>query len=142
MRTALQVLFGLMLAVLGLIICLYLGLLVRRGAPDWRSAAMTILLLVAAQGAAFFAFRRHVALQVLLGLVFCMATTAWLICSRFSFSWEPQYPDGSNPITWRSGVLFLFLLTSSEWLAFVVFRRIRGVWQERDAASARGARRR
>jgi uncharacterized protein with PQ loop repeat len=127
LKTVLQALFGLALSVASIVVCFYLGLLVNGPSPDWRSAVVLLLLIVVTQWISFLAFRRRVALQVLFGLVLCMATAVWLIYSSHSFFWETQYPDGSNPITWRSRVVFLLLLAITQGISFLAFRRIRRV---------------
>jgi hypothetical protein len=64
-------------------------------------------------------------LQILLGLALCIVIAVWLIYSSFSFFWESRYPDGSNPITWRSDMVLLLLLAITQGISFLVFRRIR-----------------
>ena len=61
--------------------------------------------------------------QVLLGLVLCIVIAVGLMYSRLPFFWEAHYPDGSYPITWRSGLLFLVLLAVTQWIAFLIFRK-------------------
>jgi hypothetical protein len=124
MKTVLQVLFGLVLGVAGIAASLYLGFLVH-GQPDWRTGVVVLLLLATTQWVSFFAFRRHIALQVLFGVVLCMATAVGLVYSKLSFSWEVQYADGSSPITWRSDVLLLLLLAATQGISFLVFHRLR-----------------
>lgn len=61
-------------------------------------------------------------LQVLFGMLLCVTTAIALTYSRFPFFWETQYPDGSCPISWRSGLVFLVLLGATQWIAFLLFR--------------------
>jgi hypothetical protein len=124
MKTALQVLFGVALGVAGIVTFFWLGLLVN-GQPGWRTGIMAVLLLAATQVVSFFVFRRRIALQVLSGLVLCAGVAAWLIYSSRSFFWETRYPDGSNPITWRSDLVLLLLLAITQGISFLVFHRIR-----------------
>ncbi len=125
MKTLLQALFGLLLFAVGAGVCLYLGLLVNGPSPGWRTAIVLLLLVAVTQWTSFWAFRHRIALQVLFGLVLCMAIAVWSLYSRLSFFWETSYPDGSNPITWRSDVMFLLLLAITQWITFWVFRRFR-----------------
>jgi hypothetical protein len=121
MKTMLQVLFGLIMGTAGVAASVYLGLLLR-GQPDWRTGVGVLIFLAVTQWVAFFAFRHRIALQVLFGLVVCAAVTAGLIYSTLSFFWETRYPDGSNPITWRSDVALLLLLSLTQWVSSLVFR--------------------
>jgi hypothetical protein len=121
MKTVLRVLFGLVLGVAGIVVSLYLGFLVN-GQPDWRTDVVVLVLLATTQWVSFLAFRRHIALQVLCGLVLFMAVAGSLIYSSLSFFWETRYPDGSNPITWRSDVVLLLLLAITQGISFVAFR--------------------
>jgi|SRR5208283_329342 len=121
MKTVLQVLFGLVLGVTGIVVSLYLGPLVN-GQPDWRTGVVVLGLLATTQWISFFAFRHRIALQVLFGSVLGTAIAVWLMYSRLSFFWETSYPDGSNPITWRSDVMFLLLLAVTQAISFFVFR--------------------
>jgi hypothetical protein len=125
MKTVLQVLFGLALGVAAMVAFFWLGLLVN-GQPDWRTGGVVLLLLAATQGVSFFVFRRRIALQVLSGLALCTAVAAWLIYSSRSFFWETRYPDGSNPITWRSDLVLLLLLAITQGISFLVFHQVRG----------------
>jgi hypothetical protein len=61
--------------------------------------------------------------QVLFGIVLSIVIAVGLTYSRLPFFWEAHYPDGSYPITWRSGLLFVFLLAVTQWIAFLIFRR-------------------
>src|SRR5271157_1515504 len=121
MKTVLRVLFGFALGVAGIVVSLYLGFLLN-GQPDWRTGVVVLLLLATAQGISLLAFRRHIALQVLCGLVLFMAVAVSLIYSSHSFFWETRYPDGSNPITWRSDVVLLLLLAITQGISFLGFR--------------------
>jgi hypothetical protein len=85
---------------------------------------MFLLLIGMTQWVSFWAYRRRVAFQVFFGLTLCLALAVILTYSRFSFFWEIQYPDKSNPITWRSGLLFLVLLAVTQWLASLIFRKL------------------
>jgi hypothetical protein len=120
MKTVLQVLFGLALGVAAIVTFFWLGLLVN-GQPDWRTGGVVLLLLAVTQGVSFFVFRRRIALQVLSGLALCTAVAVWLIYSSRSFFWETRYPDGSNPISWRSDLVLLLLLAITQGISFLAF---------------------
>lgn len=124
MKTLLQVLFGLIMGVAGVVASVYLGLLLR-GQPDWRTGVVVLLLVAGSQWVAYFVFRHGIALQVLFGLVGCALLSVGLIYSSLSFIWETRYPDGSSPITWRSDMVLLMLLAFTQWLSSLVFHWIR-----------------
>ena len=124
MKTVLQGLFGLVLGVTAVIVCVYLGLLLR-GRPDWRTVVGVVLLLAAAQWVSFFSFRRHVALEVLFGSALCMAIAVALLYSRLPLFWEQQDQPHVYSITWRSDLVFLLLVAITQGISFLVFRRIR-----------------
>ncbi|MGA2273318.1 MAG: hypothetical protein ABSH00_07180 [Bryobacteraceae bacterium] len=124
MKTVSQVLFGLVLGAAGIVVGLYRGLLLN-GQPDWRTGAAVLLLMATTQWISFCAFRRHIALQVIFGVILCMATAVSLFRSSHSFFWETRYPDGSNPITSRSDIALLLLIAITQGISFLTFRRIR-----------------
>jgi hypothetical protein len=120
MKTVLQVLFGLGLCVVGIVASFWLGLLVN-GQPNWRTAGLALLLLAVTQWISFVAFRRHVVLEVLVGIILCVIVASWLVLSTHSFFWEIRYADGSSPITWRSCVMLTTLLAITQGASFLVF---------------------
>jgi hypothetical protein len=120
MRILLRVLLGLVLALASLVVCLYLGLLMTERGPDWRTGVLAVVLLVTTQLGSFFIFRHRIALRVLMGCLLCAAITLCAFCLNPSLPWEPQYPDGSRPITWRSGLLFVVLFAVTQSIAFWV----------------------
>ena len=122
MRTLLKVLLGLVLAAASLVVCLYLGVLVTDRGPDWRTGILVVVVLVTTQLGSFSVFRRRIAPQFFTGCLICAAITLLAFYVNPSLPWEPQYPDGSTPITWRSGLLFLALLTIAQLIVFWVFR--------------------
>jgi hypothetical protein len=124
MKVILQVLFGLTLGVAGIMASLYLGLLVN-GQPGLRTVVFVLLLLGITQWISFVAFRRHVAVEVLVGVVLCAGVASWLMFSPHSFFWETRYPDGSSPITWRSDLVLLVLLALTQGASFIIFQRLR-----------------
>jgi hypothetical protein len=124
MKTILQVLFGLVLGVAGIMATFYLGLLVN-GQPGLRTAILGLLLLGITQWISLVAFRRHVVAEVLVGVVLCAGVASWLVFFSHSFFWEAHYPDGSSPITWRSDLMLLVLLALTQGVSFVVFQRLR-----------------
>ena len=124
MKSILQVLFGLTLGVAAILASFYLGLLVN-GQPGLRTVILILLLLGITQCISFVAFRRHVVLEVLVGVVLCGIIASWLVLSSHSLFWEARYPDGSNPITWRSCVVLMTLLVITEGASFLVFRQFK-----------------
>ena len=124
MKSVWQVLFGLALGATGLTGCAYQGLLVN-GYPGWRTGLLVLLVVAVTQWLAYWIFRRRIVLQVIVGLFLCTLVAVWLIYSRISFSWEVRYPDGSNPITWRSDVLLLFLIAITQGVSFLIFRNLK-----------------
>jgi TRAP-type C4-dicarboxylate transport system permease small subunit len=65
------------------------------------------------------------ALAILCGFALCAGVAFWLMYSTVSLSWETEYPDGSIPITWRSGVALLLLLAVTQGISFLFFRLVR-----------------
>jgi len=65
--------------------------------------------------------------QVLFGLALCVGIGAVLIYSSLPIFWEHEERLQFHvyPITWRSGVLAVLLLTITQAISFLVFRRIR-----------------
>jgi|HubBroStandDraft_1064217.scaffolds.fasta_scaffold318980_3 hypothetical protein len=66
-------------------------------------------------------------LQVLVGLVLCVAIGAVLIYSSLPIFWEHEerLQHHVYPITWRSGGLAVLLLAVTQAISFLVFRCIR-----------------
>jgi CDP-diglyceride synthetase len=62
-------------------------------------------------------------LQILFGIVLSVVVAVGATYSRIPFFWETHYPDGSYPITWRSGLLFLVIVAITQWIASLFFRR-------------------
>lgn len=124
MKIVLQVLFGFVMGMAGIMVSVYLGYLIK-GQPDWRTGVGILVLIAVTQLVSFYAFRRGIALQVLLGLGVCTVVILGLLYSPLSFFWETRYPDGSTPITWRSDVALLLLLSLSQWASFLAFRWVR-----------------
>ena len=126
MKIILQVLFGALLGAVGLVVCFYLGILLN-GRPDWRTGVASLLILLAAQGISFIAFHYGVVLQVLVGLILCLAVAWVLLYSNIPMFWEHEIPaqSGVYAITWRSRLFFLALLTITQWAAFLAFRKMK-----------------
>lgn len=125
MKTLLTILLGLGLGVAGLVVCLERGLLVH-GRPDLRTGVVVLLLIATAQVISFLVFRRHIALPFFFGVALCLAIGVSLYYSRFVFFWETSYPDGSYPITWRSDLVLLLLMSVAQGISFLAVRWIRG----------------
>ena len=62
----------------------------------------------------------------IVGIGLCSVISMGLIYSKLPLLWEAHYPDGSYPITWRSGLILLALLAVTQWVASVAFKRIGG----------------
>ena len=105
---------------------MFLGLLLN-GPPGWGSAVVFLLLIAVTQWVSFWAFRRHIAAQVLLGVMLCITIGYWLISSTIPMFWEHEESAQRDvyPITWRSDVAFLLLLAITQGISFWVFRRFR-----------------
>lgn len=129
MKTVWQVVFGLSMGAAGVVVSVYLGLLLR-GQPDWRTGVGAFVLLAVTQWVAFFAFRYRIALQVLFGVIFCMAIGVWLLYSGIPMFWEHEDSQPNvYPITWRSDLMFLLLLAATQGVSFLIFHRLRRVAQ-------------
>ena len=121
MKTVMQVLFGLVLGMVGIGASLNLGFLVH-GQPDWRTGVIVLFFLAATQWVAYFSFRHHLAIQVLFGLAWsAMLSIAWLYLGPF---WESMSPDGNSyALTWRSDLALVLLVAATQWISVLVFRR-------------------
>jgi hypothetical protein len=108
-RKILQPLLGLLLASIAITACVFLGYVIR-GEPSLRTILIPAALIVAAQYIASVAFRRGLGLALLVASISSILLGAVLLCTSFPFFWETRYPDGSYPMTWRSGVVFLSLM--------------------------------
>jgi len=132
-KIALQVLFGLCLCTIfaGCMIYSSLGLPWEAQNLDgsisitWRSGVVLLLLIGVVQWISLLTFRRRIALQVFLGLVLFVAIATLILSSSFSFSWEPQGPEGTFSLTWRSDVVILLFLSVTQGLSFTAFHLIR-----------------
>lgn len=86
----------------------------------WRSFVAMVVLLTVSEFFVFWAFRRRIALTVLGGFGASVLFWMWLTQSRFAFTWEPRDPFGIGPITWRSDLVLLAVLCSTQGAAFLV----------------------
>ncbi len=102
----------------------------------WHSAVVAILLAGACQLISFWAFRRRVALAILGGVTASALACYWLSDSSLGFSWEPHNPDGTGPLTWRTDLVTVVLISTFLAMSFVV-RWAVDQWMHRRAA-ARG----
>ena len=136
LKTALKILFGFGLCPIfaGCMIYSSLGLpweaqnLDGSTSITWRSGVALLLLITVALWISFWAFHHRIALRVFLGLVLCVGIATLILYSSFSFSWEPKDPEGTFPLTWRSNVVILLLLSITQGFSFLAFRltRLRG----------------
>jgi len=130
LKTVLKVLFGLGLCTMIAGCMIYSGLGLSWEAKNldgsisitWRSGVALLFLTTVAQLISFWTFRRRVALKVFCGLALCVGIATTILCTSFSFSWEPKGPGGTFPLTWRSDVVILSLLSVTQGLSFLVFR--------------------
>lgn len=120
-KAVMQVLFGLVLGVVGITVSLDLGFLVH-GQPDWRTGVIVLFSLAATQLIAVFCFRRLIARQVIFGLTWStMVSVAWLYLGPF---WESLSPDGNSySLTWRSGLALVLLVAATQWISVLIFRQ-------------------
>jgi len=100
----------------------------------WRSGLVSILLLAACQAISFAAFRRRLAVATLAGLATATLSCYWLSRSGLGFIWEPHDSEGFGPITWRSDLVLLVLVSTFLALSFLVRWAI-GRWTQRRAAA-------
>jgi hypothetical protein len=132
-RIALRVLFGLALCTAIIYLLIYSGLpTIWEGenldgsiSITWRSGIVLLLLIAVAQWTSFWTFRRRIALQVLVGMALCISTAVLLDYSSLAYSWESHNSDGTFPLTWRTNVVLLLLLSITQGLSFLGFRLIR-----------------
>ena len=136
LKTALKILFGLGLCPIfvGCMIYSSLGLPWEGQNLDgsisitWRSGIALLLLIAVAEWISFWTFRHNIALKVFVGLALCVVIATLILYSKLSFLWEPKDPEGTFPLTWRSDVVILLLLSATQGLSFLAFRlmRLRG----------------
>lgn len=62
-------------------------------------------------------------LQVVLGIALTIGVATLFLYTTLPIFWEVRYPDGSYPITWRSGLVFLIVLAVAQLAAFFLVRR-------------------
>lgn len=86
----------------------------------WRSGVVALLLLVACQAVAFAAFRRQLALTIFAGLTASALSCYWLSGSSLGYTWETHNSDGTFPITWRSDLVLLVLVSTLVALSFLI----------------------
>jgi hypothetical protein len=86
----------------------------------WRSGVVALLLLVACQAVAFGAFRRQLTLTVFAGLTASALSCYWLSGSSLGYTWETHNSDGTFPVTWRSDLVLLVLVSTLVALSFLI----------------------
>jgi len=77
-------------------------------------------------------------IQSIIGFAVTAIISVLFLYTRFSFFWEIRYPDGSSPITWRSGLAFLLFLTMGQLAGFFIVRRIGKTLDRRTMTRSRG----
>jgi hypothetical protein len=90
----------------------------------WRSGIALLLITALTQWFSFWAFRRHIALRVFLGLSLSIAVAIVLFGASFAFCWEPHNPDGTFRLTWRSDLIILALISIAQGISFLILRLI------------------
>ncbi len=135
-KIALKVLFGLALCGACVYLALHSNLLDRLEGANldgsnsitWHSEVVLALLILVCQLISFWAFRNCVVLTTCLGISACILGSYLLFDSKFGFFWEPHNADGTFPLTWRSNLFVITLLSGSLGLAFLTrwfIRRLR-----------------
>jgi hypothetical protein len=124
MRALIQVAFGLVLAAIGTVASIYLGLLLNRP-PTFRTGAEVLLIIAVTQVISVFSFRRRIAFQVAFGVVVCMGISFGFLYSPLPMFWEQEDQPHVYSITWRSAIAFLLLLLITQGVAHLTFRVVR-----------------
>ena len=96
----------------------------------WRSWVALLLITALTQWTSFWAFRRHIAVQVFVGLGICILAAISLFDSSFAFRWEVHDPDGTYLLTWKSDLVIIVLVSISQGASFLILRLIE-VWRRR-----------
>jgi hypothetical protein len=91
----------------------------------WRSGVALLLLAGLTQRISFWTFRRRLAPRVIVGIGLCIAVAILLFESSFAFRREPRDANGIGPITWRSDLVILALITITQGISFWFFRLIK-----------------
>jgi len=65
-------------------------------------------------------------IQIIVGIMVTVVICLLFLYTRLSLFWETRYPDGSSPITWRSGLAFLLFVVAGQLVGFFVARRMGG----------------
>jgi len=86
----------------------------------WHSFAAMAVLFILCELISFGVFRLRIALTVLGGLAGSVIIWMWLAQSRFAFAWEHRDALGIGPITWRTDLVLLLLLTLGEGMALLL----------------------
>jgi hypothetical protein len=69
----------------------------------------------------------NAAIQVIIGITVTVVICLLFLYTSLPLFSETRYPDGSYPISWRSGLAFLLFLAVGQFVGFCVARRI-GRW--------------
>jgi len=64
------------------------------------------------------------AIQIGIGIAVTVVTCLLFLYTSAPIFWETRYPDGSYPISWRSGLAFLLFLAVGQFVGFCVARRM------------------
>jgi hypothetical protein len=129
-KIALRITFGLCL------LCAAIYLLLQSNFPDyleganpdgsnsvtWRSGIALLLMTLLTQWISFWSFRRRIALRVFLGLSLSILAAIILFETSFAFCWETHNPDSTFPLTWRSDLIVLALISITQGISFFTLR--------------------
>lgn len=63
-------------------------------------------------------------IQVLLGLAMAASIIIFYLSSSLPM-WEYRAPDGSYVIGWRTAVVFVLIVATTQWISSFVFREIK-----------------
>lgn len=62
--------------------------------------------------------------QIVIGITVTGEICLLFLYTRLPLFWEAHYPDGSSPLSWRSGLAFLLFLAIGQLVGFFIARRI------------------
>ncbi|HUX45104.1 MAG TPA: hypothetical protein VMV57_10170 [Terracidiphilus sp.] len=97
----------------------------------WHSYIALAGLLLASEFLAFWVFRRRIAVMAFGGFAASIAIWMGLTQSRFAFTWEHLNALGIGPITWRTDLVLLGVLSLAQGTAFAVGGLVRRVLRVR-----------
>ena len=63
-------------------------------------------------------------IQIVIGIVVTVVVCLLLLYTRLPLFWETRYPDGSYPVSWRSGLALLVFIAAGQLVGFFVARKM------------------